>query len=178
MTDEEGAKAVVAEVKADPALTAKFQQLAKAGVFGAKAPRPRAPPPRTLIECVPPEQRATIKELTPDGGCLLRTLEEPAAPGERARPRAKCNFEFRAEYFSGTERHPVDIEKDGWEECPGGGIRIGKNFKIQGWEHAVANMQVGETCVHHPPLRSFSFSCLVPPPFVSSAFSFCVLTTY
>jgi hypothetical protein len=145
MVDEEGAKAVIAEVKADAGLTAKFQQLTQAGVFGAQAPRPRLPPPRTLIECVPPEHRASVKEMTPDGGCLLRTLEAPSTPGERPRPRAKCNFEFRAEYFSGTERQVVDPEKDRWEECPGGGIRLGKNFKIQGWEHATANMQVGET---------------------------------
>ena len=145
MSDAESAQAVIEKVKASPEMTAKFQQLAQAGVFGALAPRPSAPPPTTLMECVLPEHRAALKELTPDGGCLLRSLESPATPGERPKPRAKCNFSFKAEYFSGTERHPVDIEKDGWEECPGGGIRLGKNFKIQGWEQATANMAVGET---------------------------------
>ena len=62
--------------------------------------------------------------------------------GEKARARAKCNFDWRAEYFSDTgERRPIDPEKDEWRECPGGGIRLGKSFKVQGWELAVAAMQ-------------------------------------
>ena len=99
MTDEEGAKAVIAEVKADAELTAKFQKLAQAGIFGSQAPRPRQPPPQTLIECVPSEHRSSLKELTPDGGAYCAHSRSQRA-GERARPRAKCNFEFRAEYFS------------------------------------------------------------------------------
>ena len=113
----------------------------KPGGAGA-APRAAQRPTKTLAECIPAELRGQLRQLTPDGGCLYRVLE--AAPsGERPRPRAKCNFEWVAHYIE--PRVAVDPQQPGWRECPGGGIRLGKQFKVLGWELGASAMQVGET---------------------------------
>jgi tetratricopeptide (TPR) repeat protein len=109
---------------------------------------PTTKPARTLKQLIPAHLHPQLRALTPDGGCMLRSLSggggegEENGDGERPRERAKCNFEWKAEYVS--PRGPVDSTQEDWRECPGGGVRLGKQFKLRGWELALAAMRVGE----------------------------------
>ena len=64
----------------------------KAARKAAKELRKRAPPPRTLLECVPPTLRPELRQLAPDGGCLLRTVKAPPSPGTKPPPQTPFPF--------------------------------------------------------------------------------------
>ena len=66
----------------------------KAARKAAKELRKRAPPPRTLLQCVPPALRPELRQLAPDGGCLLRTVKAPPSPGTK--PPQRSFYSIRA----------------------------------------------------------------------------------
>ena len=105
-----------------------------------KRPQQAPLPTITLMECIPAEFRTDVKPLTSDGGCMIRMLT--AGGGERPKARAKCNFEWQAHYID--PRTPVDPTQPDWRECPGQGVRLGKQFKLLGWELGLAEMAVGD----------------------------------